>query len=50
MWGSDHAASLEFDAIRRLVRDLGLLPLWIGDCKKKVYESELAIMEKLRPS
>jgi N-acetylneuraminate synthase len=49
MWGSDHAASLEFDAVRRLVRDLKLLPLWIGDGHKKVYDSEQNIMKKLRP-
>lgn len=48
MWGSDHAASLEFDALRRLVRDLRLLPTWLGDGQKKVYPSELILMEKLR--
>jgi N-acetylneuraminate synthase len=48
MWGTDQAASLEFDALRRLVRDLSLLPIWMGDGQKKVYPSELIVMEKLR--
>ena len=48
MWGSDQAASLELDGLRRIVRDLSHLPEWFGDGKKRVYESELPIREKLR--
>jgi len=48
MWGSDQAASLELSGLRRLTRDLSLLPLWLGDGEKKIYKSELAIIEKLR--
>jgi N-acetylneuraminate synthase len=48
MWGSDQAASLELDGLRRLVRDLSLLPEWLGDGKKKIYPSEIFIREKLR--
>ena len=48
MWGSDQAASLELDGLRRLVRDLAFLPAWLGDGEKKVYPSELPIREKLR--
>lgn len=48
MWGSDQAASLELSGLRRLTRDLSLLPLWLGDGEKKIYKSEIAIREKLR--
>ena len=48
MWGSDQAASLEPQGIERLVRDIRALPIWLGDGKKKVYDSELPILEKLR--
>ena len=48
MWGSDQAASLEPQGIQRLVRDIRLVPVWLGDGKKRVYESELPILEKLR--
>ena len=48
MWGSDQAASLEFAGLRRLTRDLSLLPLWLGDGEKKVFKSEKIISEKLR--
>ena len=48
MWGSDQAASLELSGLRRLTRDLSLLPIWLGDGEKKIYKSELAIRETLR--
>ena len=48
MWGSDQAASLEPQGIQRLVRDVRLVPIWFGDGKKRVFESELPILEKLR--
>ena len=48
MWGTDHAASLEFPGLRRLIRDLKKLPIWLGDGIKRVYESEKLVMEKLR--
>ena len=48
MWGSDQAASLEPSGIQRLVRDIKALPVWLGDGKKKVYDSEFPILEKLR--
>ena len=48
MWGSDQAASLELSGLRRLTRDLSLLPLWLGDGEKKIYKSEIAIRETLR--
>jgi len=48
MWGSDQAASLEPQGIERLVRDIRAIPIWLGDGNKKVYDSELPILEKLR--
>ena len=48
LWGSDHAASLEPEGLRRLVRDIRLLNTLKGDGVKKVYDSELPIIKKLR--
>lgn len=48
MWGSDQAASLETNGLNRLVRDVRLVPLWLGDGKKRVFESEKTILQKLR--
>jgi len=48
VWGSDQAASLEPQGIERLVRDIRRVPVWLGDGKKRIYESELPILEKLR--
>lgn len=48
LWGSDHAASLEPDGFRRLVRDIRLIKTLNGDGKKVVYDSELPIIQKLR--
>ncbi len=47
-WGTDQAASLEFPGLRRLVRDLHNLPLWLGDGRKVVTEAECAVKAKLR--
>jgi N-acetylneuraminate synthase len=48
MWGSDQAASLELSGLQRLTRDLSLLPLWLGNGKKIVFNSEMPIRKKLR--
>jgi len=48
MWGSDQSASLEMPGLRRLTRDLSLLPLWLGNGEKRVFNSEIPIREKLR--
>lgn len=48
MWGTDHAASLEFPDLRQLSRDLKKLSLWLGDGVKKVTESEKVMKQKLR--
>jgi len=48
MWGSDHAASVEPQGLQRLVRDIRDVESAMGDGHKKVYESELAPMRRLR--
>jgi N-acetylneuraminate synthase len=48
LWGSDHAASLEPNGIMRVVRDIRLVELALGDGLKKVLPSEVPIMQKLR--
>ncbi|HWS65302.1 MAG TPA: N-acetylneuraminate synthase family protein [Steroidobacteraceae bacterium] len=48
MWGSDHAASLEPNGITRLVRDIRLVETAFGDGKKRVFDREIPIIEKLR--
>ena len=48
MWGSDHAASLEPNGLFRMVRDIRQIPILMGDGVKKVYESEVPIIKKLR--
>lgn len=48
MWGSDQAASLEGEGLRKLVRDIRNVKLFMGDGVKKVYESEIPVKKKLR--
>ena len=48
MWGSDQAASVEPGGMMRLVRDIRDIETALGDGVKKVYESELGPMAKLR--
>ena len=48
MWGSDHAASVEPQGFQRLVRDIRDVETALGDGVKKVYESELGPMKRLR--
>jgi N-acetylneuraminate synthase len=48
MWGSDQAASLEVDGIRKLVRDVRLVETAMGDGVKRVWKSEVPIQQKLR--
>ena len=48
MWGSDHAASIEPQGFQRLVRDIRDVEMAAGDGIKKVYESEMAPMKRLR--
>ena len=48
MWGSDQAASLGPSGITRLVRDIRLVEMAMGDGEKRVFESEKPIIQKLR--
>ncbi len=48
MWGSDQAASVEPHGFARLVRDIHAIESAMGDGVKRVYESEIPVMKKLR--
>lgn len=48
MWGSDQAASVEPGGLARLVRDIRTIETALGDGIKRVYDSELGPMKKLR--
>lgn len=48
MYGSDQSASLEPDGLRRMVRDIRSIEKILGDGKKKVWESEIPALKKLR--
>ena len=48
MWGSDQAASVEPMGLFRLVRDIRVTHAALGDGVKRVYDSELGAMRKLR--
>ncbi len=48
MWGSDHAASVEPQGFMRLVRDIRTIESSLGDGVKRVYESEVPIINRLR--
>ena len=48
MWGSDQAASVEPEGLKKLVRDIRVVESALGDGKKVIYESEKSSREKLR--
>jgi N-acetylneuraminate synthase len=48
MWGSDQAASVEWQGFWRLVKDVRAIEQSMGDGIKRVYPSELPIIKKLR--
>lgn len=48
LWGSDQAASLEPEGLRKMIRDIRNLKGFLGDGIKKIYDSELPIKKKLR--
>jgi N-acetylneuraminate synthase len=48
LWGSDHAASLEPNGIMRVIRDIRLVEMALGDGEKTVLPSEIPVMKKLR--
>lgn len=48
MFGSDQSASLEIQGFAKLIRDIRVIESAMGDGKKRVYDSELPILKKLR--
>jgi N-acetylneuraminate synthase len=48
MWGSDQAASVEPEGFQRLVKYIRVTESALGDGVKRVYDSELAGLRKLR--
>jgi N-acetylneuraminate synthase len=48
MWGSDQAASVEPGGLRRLIKYIRVAERSLGDGVKKVYDSELGQLSKLR--
>ncbi len=48
MWGTDQAASVEIGGFQRLVSNIRDIEKALGDGVKKVYESELSNLKKLR--
>jgi N-acetylneuraminate synthase len=48
MWGSDQAASVEPGGFERLVKYIRVSEAAMGDGVKKVYESEMGSMKRLR--
>ncbi|WP_018683424.1 N-acetylneuraminate synthase family protein [Actinokineospora enzanensis] len=48
MWGSDQAASLEPEGLRRLVRDIRIVETALGDGVKRVFPGETGPRKRLR--
>ncbi len=48
LYGHDQAASLEPEGMRRLVRDVRMVDEILGNGQKKIWDSELPNMKKLR--
>jgi N-acetylneuraminate synthase len=48
LWGSDQAASVEPGGFERLVKYVRVVEKALGDGIKKVYESEIPLMQRLR--
>lgn len=48
MWGSDQAASVEPGGVERLVKYIRVTEQSLGDGVKKIYDSELSSLRKLR--
>lgn len=48
LWGSDQAASVEPGGFEKLVKYIRVTEAAVGDGVKKVYESEMPSLRKLR--
>lgn len=50
MYGSDQAASLERAGLDRMVKNVRQVEMVLGDGVKRVWDSEVPVMKKLRPN
>lgn len=48
MWGTDQAASVEVGGFQRLISNIRDIEASLGDGVKKIYDSEIPVMKKLR--
>ena len=48
MWGTDQSASIEPQGMDKFYKQVNDMTLSLGDGKKRVYETELAVKKKLR--
>lgn len=48
MWGTDQAASVEIGGFQRMISNIRDIEASLGDGVKKVYDSEIPVMKKLR--
>jgi N-acetylneuraminate synthase len=48
MWGTDQSASIEPEGVFKLVKWIRSIEQALGDGEKRIYESEIPIMQKLR--
>jgi len=48
LWGSDQAASIEIVGLVRMVRDVRAIEESLGDGVKRVYQSEMGALKRLR--
>ena len=48
MYGSDQSASLELAGLQRLVGDIRVIDMILGDGVKKIWPSEIPVLKKLR--
>ena len=48
MYGSDQAASLEPNGLKRMIRDVKSVEAILGDGKKRIWDSEIPVKKKLR--
>lgn len=48
MWGSDQAASMEPQGLRRMIKDIRSIEQALGDGVKRVYDSEVVAASRLR--
>ncbi len=48
MWGTDQSSSVEVQGMDKLFKQINFVSKYLGDGVKKIYDSELAIKNKLR--